>query len=233
MIPHWVSFSVVIPCYNDGRRLFRNANKLHWWALSHNVEVIVVDDGSDDSERKFLKSVCSDNGFRLLHHSVNRGKWAAMRTGALEAKNSHVVLCDADFSVTPWETVYEYKKQCNHFDVMLGDRNKLQSGIPFYRRLYGWAFNKIVQLVLGRVFWKCRDTQCPSKVFSKSLMLIASMEEEGFVGDVEWILRYHQAGYPIRVVDVHYVNDTDSKVHPFRDGSKMFEALFRIHKRWC
>jgi len=219
--------------FNDSERLDSNAGLLAKYLRANpHVEVIVVDDGSSELQRAFLRGICDTHGFRLLSHSGNRGKWAAIRTGAMQSNNSHIVICDADCSSAPWITIRVYEECCRSSDVMVGDRNELQEGIPFYRLLYGWCFNKIVQVVIGGVFWKFSDTQCPAKVFPINHALVAYMEEQGFAGDVEWILRYSQSGYNIVSVDVPYMNDRNSKVHPFRDGARMFTALFRIRRRW-
>jgi glycosyltransferase involved in cell wall biosynthesis len=233
MQTHWVSYSIIVPCFNDARRLDARANLLQKFVrLNGRVEVIVVDDGSGGLDRKFLMEVCQKHNFRLLHHVSNRGKWAAIRTGALQSDRTHVVVCDADLSTAPWHTISAYERFCKPSDVMVGDRNAMETGIPIHRRAFGWVFNKCTQLILGGVFLKCRDTQCPGKVFPRYSGLVRSMEETGFAGDVEWILRYHQYGHKIVPVAVPYLNDRDSKVRPVKDGWRMLMALFRIRARW-
>lgn len=232
MIPKWASWSVVIPCYNDSARLDNNAQLLRKFCRHYGAEIIVVDDGGSGLERSFLREICDEYGFRLLIHPINRGKWAAVRTGMLQSDRTHVILADCDLAVPPWVTIRAYDKHCKASDVMVGDRNKLQTGIPAYRRFLGWCFNKVVQVVLGGVFWRLKDTQCPGKCIPRSEMIISSLREEGFAGDVELILRYHQRGFRIVPVDVSYVNDVHSTVHPFRDGVRMLLAVFRIRRRW-
>ena len=77
IMPNTPRIIIVIPVYNHGRTL-RN---VVCQALEANKEVIVVDDGSTDGGAETI----SDLNVRLISHSENRGKGAAIMTASQEA----------------------------------------------------------------------------------------------------------------------------------------------------
>ncbi|PKN22968.1 MAG: glycosyltransferase family 2 protein [Deltaproteobacteria bacterium HGW-Deltaproteobacteria-21] len=89
-------FAVVIPTYNHGGRVAQVAEE----SLKLTFPVFVVDDGSTDSTQAVLSSI---KGVRLLRHSRNRGKGAALMTGFAEASKvaDWVITIDADGQHNP------------------------------------------------------------------------------------------------------------------------------------
>ncbi|MDI6870390.1 MAG: glycosyltransferase family 2 protein [Bacillota bacterium] len=91
-----VPFSVIIPAYNEARRIRRVIEVAR--RTPGAVEVIVVDDGSEDHTAR----VAQGSGARVLRLPENRGKGAAMLTGAQEARTELVLFLDADLlGLTP------------------------------------------------------------------------------------------------------------------------------------
>jgi glycosyltransferase involved in cell wall biosynthesis len=90
--------SIVIPAYNAAghiekalHSIFAGFDAASGWAL----EVIVVDDGSVDSEA--LARVCAPfQAARLLRHNRNRGMCAARNTGFHDSQGDFVTLLDSD-----------------------------------------------------------------------------------------------------------------------------------------
>lgn len=83
--------SCVIPFYNEGGRVV-SLLKIVTQAKGL-LEIICVDDGSSDqayAEVEKFKEV------KLIRHSVNQGKAAAVLTGAEEARGEYILILDAD-----------------------------------------------------------------------------------------------------------------------------------------
>jgi cellulose synthase/poly-beta-1,6-N-acetylglucosamine synthase-like glycosyltransferase len=91
-------FSIIIPTYNRFDLLKRTLDTV-WSQTFTGFEVIVVDDGSTDGTREFLR----DYGQRLrLFHEVNRGPGAARNLGAAHATGRYLAFLDSDDLWFPW-----------------------------------------------------------------------------------------------------------------------------------
>ncbi|MEW5955307.1 MAG: HAD-IB family phosphatase [Candidatus Micrarchaeota archaeon] len=83
--------SVIIPCFNEATTV----EKVVRVARSSPVvdEVIVVDDGSTDGSAAAARRA----GARVFRHARNKGKGAAVLSGARVARNEVLLFLDADF----------------------------------------------------------------------------------------------------------------------------------------
>lgn len=87
-----MSVSIVIPCYNEGNRIsevVKSINRLKY-------EVIVVDDGSNAETKDAIGWL--PKTVKVITHSVNQGKAAAMKSGLLAATKDIVLFVDSDLS---------------------------------------------------------------------------------------------------------------------------------------
>lgn len=88
-----------MPCYNDGAYIQEAINS----ALSQtylNLEVIVVDDGSDDRVTQDILSGINDERIRLFH-TERKGPSAARNYGIENARGSFILPLDADDCIEP------------------------------------------------------------------------------------------------------------------------------------
>ncbi len=95
-----MSFSVVIPAFNEGPSIKDVLQSLTTFLGAHfpDAEVVVIDDGSTD-ETAAIASVVP--GVRLLSHPYNKGYGASLKTGMQAAKNDWCITYDADGQHTP------------------------------------------------------------------------------------------------------------------------------------
>ncbi len=84
-----VKASVIVPAYNEEKDISDTVRRIK--RVSKEYEVIVVDDGSSDR----TKEKAAEAGATVISHPENRGKGAAMRTGASHAKGRFLVFIDA------------------------------------------------------------------------------------------------------------------------------------------
>lgn len=85
--------SIVIPCYNDKDYIQESVNS----ALNQtykNIEIIIVDDGSNKATKKVLKGINHEK-VKLISQE-NRGLSAARNTGIKNANGAYITTLDAD-----------------------------------------------------------------------------------------------------------------------------------------
>ncbi len=96
---HPLQCSVVIPAYNEARRLPRYLDEVVSYLVTRGEawEVVVVDDGSTDATADVVRAMTARYPqVRLLRQEPNAGKGAAVRAGMLAALGSWRLFADAD-----------------------------------------------------------------------------------------------------------------------------------------
>jgi glycosyltransferase involved in cell wall biosynthesis len=94
--------SVVIPAFREAERIGSTLAGVQVGArmLQEPLEVIVVDDGSDDGTAEQVLAHRWVAGVRLVQLERNQGKGAALASGLLQARGEWIVMLDADLGAT-------------------------------------------------------------------------------------------------------------------------------------
>ena len=232
------SVSIVIPAYNEERRLPPTLDALAAWSRSctRSVElIIVVEPGTDRTGELATETAGRQPNLRVITNPDHRGKGFAVRTGVQAAAGDFVFYMDADLSVPLREvdTFVDYFHEHPRIDVLFGNRQHAQSRITQYqswlRRHMGQAFNVVLrQLALIGV----RDTQCGFKAFRRAAAqaIFARQQIDGFAFDVEVLLLAERLGLEVADLPVEWHNSTESKVRIFRDSLQMLRDAVRIRR---
>jgi dolichyl-phosphate beta-glucosyltransferase len=241
MSDHGPELSIVIPAYNEEKRLPRTLAQLqdyfareHWPA--EGVEILIVDDGSTDGTAKVAEEWTRQMpSLRFVSNGKNRGKGYSVRHGMLEARGRVALFTDADLSSPIAESAKLLAAIAAGSDVVIGsralDRSLIEIHQSPYRELAGIIFNGFVRLFTGLRF---HDTQCGFKAFVRepSRVIFEQQHIEGFGFDPEILFLAKRHGLHATEVAVRWAHDPATKVHVIRDSLLMFGDLVYIRWNW-
>ena len=228
-----VELSVVIPAYNEARRLPPTLERLRAFldARGGTYEIVVVDDGSQDGTAEAARAA-GGSVTRVLVSPRNRGKGHAVRQGMLAARGARRLMCDADLS-TPIEQLALLEAPLDEgYDVAIGSRAISGAQVEVrqtgFRENAGRFFNLAVRLL---ALPDVRDTQCGFKLFSaaaaEGAFRVARLD--GFAFDVEALFLARRQGRRMAEVPVVWRNDPASRVS-FGKGARAFVEIAAV--RW-
>ncbi len=146
-----VFISCIVPVYNEEAVVqpFLEALGHYLRGLTHQFEIVVVNDGSKDHTVEHVLAVKPEHQIKLISLSRNFGKEAAMTAGLEHCKGDVAVIIDADFQ-HPIELIGSF---LNHwvegYDMVFGLRQSRQSESALKRnfaRLFYWLMAKITHI---------------------------------------------------------------------------------------
>lgn len=231
-----LTYSIVIPAYNEGERLGATLDKVMAFLdqKKWTAEVLVVNDGSTDNTADLVRQhISRAPRLRLLENPGNRGKGYSVRNGMLQASGDILLFTDADLSSPISECEKLFAALSDGAEIAIGSRwarSELQTQRqPLYRQLFGRMFNLLLRMFLGLHF---KDTQCGFKAFTRAaaqtVFPLQKIERWGF--DPELLYLGQRAGFKMAEVPVEWAHCTGTRLHPFRDGIRMFGDVMKI--RW-
>jgi dolichyl-phosphate beta-glucosyltransferase len=227
-----VDLSIVIPAYNEARRLGPTLDRVAAAMAGRSHEILVVDDGSADGTVAVVQAHGAPH-LQVIELGRNRGKGAAIRRGVLASTGRRVLLCDADLSTPIGALGVLAAALDGGAQVALGSRSVASSDVrvrqPLYRVWMGKTFNGLIRLAGVHGF---ADTQCGFKLLDGEVArdLFARMKIDRFAFDVELVWLALRLGHRVEEIGVPWVNSPDSRVHPVFDAASMFKDVLRI--RW-
>ncbi len=231
-----MTYSIIIPAYNESSRIrptldeiLRYVSEQRW-----DAEILVVDDGSRDNTAEIVREYAVNHAqIQLVENPGNRGKGYSVRTGMLHARGEFCLFSDADLSSPITEAPKLFDAIRAGADVAFGSRwlrAELQTERqPLYRQLFGRIFNLVLRIFLGLRY---ADTQCGFKAFRREaaqrIFPLQKIERWGFDPEILFLAR--RMGMKVMEVPVLWAHSEGTRLHPFRDGMRMFGDV--LHIRW-
>lgn len=230
-----ISVSIVIPAYNEERRLETTlmAVTSYLYEQPWDWEVRVVDDGSADATVAIATRHAESEPRVVVQSEPHRGKGGAVRAGLTAARGEFRFICDADLSMPIGELSRFLPPVAPAFDVAIGSREgrlARRVGEPAYRHLMGRLFNRGVQLL---VLPGIEDSQCGFKMFTASAVeaIFPHVTVDGWAFDVEVLAVARARGLRIAEVPIEWHYRAESRLSMMRDGWQMLNELIRIRLR--
>jgi glycosyltransferase involved in cell wall biosynthesis len=193
-------------------------------------EIILIDDGSTDGTTELIKSSIEIMVDKVIYHSTNMGKGAAIASGLKQVTGDIVIIQDADLEYDP----DEYAKLVEPIlggkaDVVFGSR--FSGGEPHRVHLF-WHYvgNKVLTL-FSNMFTNLNltDMETCYKVFKTEILKEIELTEKGFGIEPEITAKIARKKCRIYEVGISYYGrsyDEGKKIN-WKDGLR---AMFLIIK---
>ena len=223
---------MVVPAYREGEQAGRAVEGLRAGLRElqerGELEVVVVDDGSEDDTAEWARRAGAD---QVIRFDTNRGKGAAVRAGMLAATGATVAYTDADLSYAPSQLMGLLERCEGGCDMVVGSRRHVDTTTLVrarrLREVSGRVFSQMTSLVL---LGEYRDTQCGLKAFRAEAVrtLFGRARLDGFAFDVELFHLAERHGLQVCEVPVSVANVQTSSVRVVVDAVRMVRDLARI-----
>jgi len=219
-----MKLSIIVPVFNEVQTIAAIVERVQ--AVPLEQEIVLVNDASSDGTGEIVDNLASRQ-VKVIHHAINRGKGAAIRTGIEAATGDVVVIQDADLEYDP----SDFRRLLapiveGRASVVYGVRS-LESQRPVMRwgnRFVTWATN----LLYGQ---HLRDMETCYKMMRREIALSLDLECHGFDVEAEITAKLLQSGHAIHEVPISYTARYDNKKLSPLDGLPTLRALGR-YRRW-
>jgi glycosyltransferase involved in cell wall biosynthesis len=223
--------SVVIPAYNEASTIALTANKV--LALPFVLELVIVDDCSTDGTAEICEALAQDHeAVRLVRHSRNLGKTAALRTGFKLTKGEIVIVQDADLEYDPAEIADIIRPILQgHADVVFGSRfmaRKAARVLYFYHSVAN-KFLTFMSNVMTNL--NMTDVETCYKAFKGDIIRNMVITSDRFGFEIEATAKVAKLKCAIYEVPISYYGRTyaEGKKIGTRDAIHAFWLILRFN----
>ena len=223
--------TVIIPCFNEKKTIAKVVDRINN-LKDLNLEVIVIDDYSNDGTRELLKNEIDDNVSRIVFNNKNYGKGYCIKKG-IEASNGDVILIqDADLEYDPSDYPKLLKPiESGVADVVYGSRFL---GGEEKRVLYFWHTlgNKLLT-IFSNMFTNLNltDMEVGYKLFKSDIIKDINLVENRFGIEPEVTAKISKKKIRIFEVGISYYGRKyeDGKKITWRDGFSAIRCIIKYN----
>ena len=233
-----MKLSIIIPVFNEEKTISEILKRVSETKISGvEKQIIVINDGSTDSTAsKIHNFLVKHPDIKIINHTKNQGKGAAVRTGIKNATGDYIIIQDADLEYSPKDIEKLIKPVLNGTSkVVYGTRLKRLPSFSKEERtpqfLLHYVGNKFLSLLTSILYGQwITDMETCYKLFPRKAVEDMKLNARGFEFEPEITAKLLKKGYKILEIPISTKPrgyDEGKKLNTFRDG---FIALWTLLK---
>lgn len=221
-------FVSIISAYNPGKIVTEIVSE-----VSKNVDlVIVVDDGSDAENKKYLSNCASIENVQLITFPFNKGKGYALIAGLREAVKHYpdfIFTIDSDGQHNP-EEIPKFKQfiatSDQLYDLLIGTR-QVAEGMPLRSKIGNVFTAKLFNALFKKPI---ADTQSGFRVLSANFAkdVVANILPGRYETEMRMLVyavKTNRAIGNIGIETIYFDKNRNSKFHPVQDSLRVLVPL--------
>ncbi len=237
-----MKLSIVIPAFNECGKIGRDVESACEFLLKNSFdgEVIVADDGSSDTTAdEAQKAGDKYNGrirINIIRNRQHHGKGYAVRSGIIKTTGDYVMFVDSGSCVPPDNILRGLELlKTGKYDIAHGSRKlagtHLIKNHGLYRHICSEFFHWFVVHIM-KIPKELTDTQCGFKIYrgDTARLLYGQCIIDGFMFDIEIIIRAINQHYRIAEFPIDWTCDLDSRLSPTKSSWRILFELLKIRK---
>ena len=226
-------FIVVIPSYNPDYKLIDTVKEL----LSKGFEkIIIVDDGSNINTKSIFDFISKNFKIRILIHSKNEGKGAAIKTAyrciksdPIDSKGVVTVDGDGQHKISDVITCCDLMEKTSK--IVFGSRNFKQRNVPLRSRLGNTLTSKTLKLLRNI---SINDSQTGLRVFPlkyiSEMISIPGNRYEYETNVLLWMKKNGISFIENTIETVYLDSNSSSHFNPIKDSVEIIKCI--INYKW-
>lgn len=205
---HHERLCVIIPAYNEASVIYDviQKSKKSFDASSYNIDIVVVNDGSNDATSIKAKKA----GANVIDHIINSGAGSATATGlsyAMQHGYRAAATMDADGQHLPGDVLRGFDEHFKHGnDLLIGSRLINSKGMSKVKVIGNRGLSLITHILFGI---NSTDSQSGLRIFSRRALQELRWKTSGYEFCSEMLWRAQQiklsiGEFPIKAVYTDY-----------------------------
>ncbi len=220
--------SIVLPSLDPDEKLLGTIDGLLEQGFA---DIILVNDGSKPENLRYFEAAAQHPQVHLLHHEVNRGKGAALKTAfrwflAHRPHAAGVVTVDGDGQHHPEDTAACAAKMLESGKVILGCRDFTLPQVPPRSRMGNKITCGVFKILCGMTI---SDTQTGLRAIpTEAVRAFCQVKGDRFEYETNMLLALKEQGIPygeVKIRTVYIEENASSHFRAVRDSWRIYKLI--------
>lgn len=207
-----VDLSIVVPCYNEEKNIPLIVKRFKQILPRElKVELILVDNGSEDESNKILRGFVSKYSFiKLVHVKKNIGYGFGVWSGLKKVSGQYVCWTHADMQTDPEDTIKAYQLIIKQEDPKKCFVKGKRKGRGLLDSFFAVGMSIFETIILRKIFY---DINAQPNLFHKSFLNKINNPPKDFSFDLYFYYMAKELGYKIKKIGVLFPKRIHGESH--------------------